>query len=90
MKLNYDAKLTDPKGNPVGEATLGALLYDVALVHEEGCDSAKKLKLARIAQKIAKGEDLVLEEKALIKERALKYAVPAVVLCVEDLLEGKE
>lgn len=89
MKLDYSAALTDPKGEKVGEATLGELLYQVLLVNEEGVDSAKKLALAKIAQKVVKDEELTVSEVASAKERALKYAVPAVVLCVDALLEGK-
>jgi hypothetical protein len=89
MKIDYSAALTDPKGEKVGDSTLGELLYQVLLVNEEGIDAAKKLSLAKIAQKVVKDEELTVSEIASAKERALKYCVPAVVLCVDALLEGK-
>jgi hypothetical protein len=89
MKLDYSAALTDLKGQPVGEATLGQFLYEVLLVNEQDMPAAKKLELAKIAQKVVKDEELTVSEVASAKERALKYAVPAVVLCVDALLEGK-
>lgn len=90
MKLNYEAPLVDPKGQPVGEATLGAFLYDILLAQDPELVGEKKLKLARIAQKIVKGEEVAVEDVALIKERVHKYASVSVILCVEDLLEGRE
>jgi len=89
MKLDYSAPLTDLKGNQVGDSTLGSLLYDTLLVFEQDLPAAKKLELAKIAQKVVKDEELTVSEVAAAKERALKYAVPAVVLCVDALLEGK-
>jgi hypothetical protein len=89
MKLDYSAPLIDLKGQPVGEATLGQLLYEVLLINEQDLPAAKKLELAKIAQKVVKDEELTVSEAAAAKERALKYAVPAVVLCVDALLEGK-
>jgi hypothetical protein len=89
MKLNYSAPLLDLKGQPVGDATLGQFLYEVLLVNEQDLPAAKKLELAKIAQKVVKDEELTVTEIASAKERALKYAVPAVVLHVDSLLEGK-
>lgn len=89
MKLDYSAALVDLKGNKVGESTLGEFLYDVLLINEQDLPAAKKLELAKIAQKVVKDEELTVSEVASAKERALKYAVPAVVLCVDALLEGK-
>jgi hypothetical protein len=89
MKLDYSAPLTDIKGKQVGDSTLGSLLYDTLLVFEQDMPAAKKFELAKIAQKVVKDEELTVSEVASAKERALKYAVPAVVLCVDALLEGK-
>jgi hypothetical protein len=89
MKLDFEAKLLDLKGKQVGEETLGSFLYGVLLINEQDMKPADKLKLARIAQKIVKVEDLTVEEVAAAKERALKYCIPSCILCVEALLEGQ-
>lgn len=89
MKLNYDAPILDPKGDPIGEQTLGDLLYEVAIVNEQDLPGEKKLKLARVAKKIVDKDELSVEEVALIKERVHKFVSVSAILCVEDLLEGK-
>lgn len=89
MILDYDAPLKTPKGETVENSSLGAFLYDCCLSIEQDMPAEKKLTLARIAKKIVEKSEVSIEELALIKERALKYAAPAIILSVEDLLENR-
>ena len=87
--LDFHAPLKNIRGEPFENQTLGTFLYDALQVVEQDQPADEKLMLARVVKKIIDSSELTIEELAAVKKRALKYASTSVILCVEQLLEGK-
>jgi len=94
MKIEWSTILKTPKGAPLVNdglpVTLETVCYDALLLSDPQAQQsgADKLKQARIAKKIVDAAEISLEEASLIKSLVGKYYGPAVVLAVEDCLEG--
>lgn len=97
MKVNFDAKILDLKGNPLKDGTADLTLSDVTcaaliavLQDDQNADSNKKMKLFRLAQTATKGgeQEVPAEDVVLLKERVSKMYSALIVGRVFDLLEG--
>lgn len=94
MKVNLDAPLADPKGQPfTDKATLATAAYAAVsspLPTDMQAPMEKRLQTYRLLQKIAMGgeQEISTEELAEIKERISK-TMPVIVLgAVVDVLES--
>lgn len=94
MKVEWSTILKTPKNEEIKNGavavTLETVAYDALMLTdpESRASGADKLKQARLAKKVVEGAEITVEEASLIKSLVGKYYGPAVVLAVEDCLEG--
>lgn len=97
MKIDFSTVLKTPKGEPLqdesGELTIGALAYQLLMLHDPQAQvsAAHKLRNAKLASRISHEVtdicDISIEEAGIIKELVGKYGSPAAVLAVEEILD---